>query len=41
MSDKCVLAAAERGGCGTLYSEDLADGQAYGTVTVRSPFRPR
>lgn len=39
--DALILAAAERAGCGTVYSEDLADGQAYGSVTVRNPFGPR
>ena len=36
--DALILAAAERGGCGTVYSEDLSDGKQYGTVTVRNPF---
>ena len=38
--DALVLAAAERAGCRTLYSEDLADGQSYGSVTVRNPYPP-
>jgi predicted nucleic acid-binding protein len=25
-------------GCGVFWSEDLADGQRYGSVTVRNPF---
>ena len=37
--DAAVLAAAQIVGAGTVYSEDLADGQAYGSVTVRNPFR--
>ena len=37
--DAAVLAAAQSVGADTLYSEDLADGQAYGSVTVRNPFR--
>lgn len=37
--DAAVLAAAERLGASTLYSEDLGDGQRYGTVTVINPFR--
>lgn len=36
--DALILAAAERAGCETVYSEDLADGQKYGSVTVRNPF---
>lgn len=37
--DGLVVAAAERLGCDTLLSEDLNDGQQYGSVTVRNPFR--
>jgi predicted nucleic acid-binding protein len=37
--DGAILAAAERLGCGTVLSEDMADGQSYGGVTVRNPFR--
>ncbi len=36
--DALILAAAERGGCRTVYSEDMSDGQTYGSVTVRNPF---
>ncbi len=36
--DGLIIAAAERTGCETLLSEDLADGQTYGIVTVRNPF---
>lgn len=36
--DGAILAAAERLGCDTVLSEDMADGRAYGTVTVRNPF---
>lgn len=36
--DGAILAAAERLGCGTVLSEDMRDGQAYGAVTVRNPF---
>ena len=32
-------AAAESGGAELLYTEDLNDGQVYGTVLVRNPFR--
>jgi len=34
-----ILAAAESGGADVLYTEDLNDGQQYGTVMVRNPFR--
>ncbi len=37
--DALVLAAAEAGGAGVLYTEDLNDGQQYGSVLVRNPFR--
>jgi predicted nucleic acid-binding protein len=37
--DGAILAAAERLGCETLYSEDLSDGQTYGRVRVENPFR--
>lgn len=37
--DGAVLAAAERLGAPTLYTEDLNHGQRYGTVTVINPFR--
>lgn len=36
--DGAVIAAAERLGCKTLYSEDLNHGQAYGSVKVINPF---
>lgn len=36
--DGAVVAAAERIGATTLYTEDLNDGQIYGAVTVRNPF---
>ena len=39
--DAAVVAAAESLGARTLYSEDLADGQRYGTVRVSNPFRSR
>ena len=38
--DALILAAAESGGAGVLYTEDLNDGQQYGTVLVRNPFHP-
>ncbi|MGA2118424.1 MAG: PIN domain-containing protein [Bryobacteraceae bacterium] len=37
--DSLILAAAESGGAEVLYTEDLNDGQQYGTVLVRNPFR--
>lgn len=37
--DGAVLAAAGRLGVGTLYSEDLSDGQMYGGVKVVNPFK--
>lgn len=35
--DALVLQAAHAAGCEILYSEDLSDGQRYGTVQVRNP----
>ncbi len=37
--DALILAAAQSGEAEILYTEDLNDGQQYGTVTVRNPFR--
>jgi predicted nucleic acid-binding protein len=37
--DALILAAAESGGAEVLYTEDLNDGQQYGPVMVRNPFR--
>lgn len=37
--DAAILAAAESLGARIVYSEGLSDGQAYGTVTVKDPFR--
>ena len=37
--DGAVLAAAQSLGAKTLYTEDLNDGQRYGSVQVRNPFR--
>ena len=37
--DALILAAAESGGAEVLYTEDLSDGQQYGTVLLRDPFR--
>lgn len=36
--DGLIMAAAERGGCDRLLSEDLNNGQQYGSVTVFNPF---
>ena len=36
--DALILAAAERGDCETVYSEDLSHGQTYENVTVQNPF---
>lgn len=37
--DALVVAAALEAGCGTLYSEDLHDGQTInGQLTIRNPF---
>jgi predicted nucleic acid-binding protein len=37
--DALIVAAAESGGAGVLYTEDLSDGQKYGSVMVQNPFR--
>lgn len=37
--DAMIVHSATSLGCETLWSEDLNDGQAFGTVTVRNPFR--
>jgi predicted nucleic acid-binding protein len=36
--DALIVAAALTAGCGTLYSEDLQNGQRFGDLTVRNPF---
>ncbi len=36
--DSLVLAAAESAGAEVLYTEDLNDGQQYGSVLARNPF---
>jgi len=36
--DACILAAAEKAGCRTLYTEDMQHGQVIGSLTVRNPF---
>lgn len=37
--DALVLQAAQASGAGILYSEDLSDGQTYGSVRVINPLR--
>jgi predicted nucleic acid-binding protein len=37
--DALVIQAAQAAGAEVLYSEDLSDGQRYGTVKVKNPFR--
>jgi predicted nucleic acid-binding protein len=37
--DGLILAAAEQTHCPIVFSEDLSDGQTYGAVTVRNPFK--
>jgi len=37
--DALIIAAAETGGADVLYTEDLNNGQQYGGITVRNPFR--
>jgi predicted nucleic acid-binding protein len=36
--DGMIVAAAERGGCGRIWSEDLNPGQQYFGVAVENPF---
>jgi predicted nucleic acid-binding protein len=36
--DALIVAAAQLQGCSMLYTEDLQDGAAFGTVRVRNPF---
>jgi predicted nucleic acid-binding protein len=37
--DALILAAAASGGAQLLYTEDLNDGQQYGTIMAQNPFR--
>jgi predicted nucleic acid-binding protein len=39
--DALVIHAAQASGADTLYSEDLSDGQTYGSVSVVNPLRDR
>lgn len=36
--DGMIVAAAERAGCGRIFSEDLNPGQEYSGITVLNPF---
>ena len=36
--DGMIVAAAERGGCGRIWSEDLNSGQQYFGIVVENPF---
>ncbi len=36
--DALLVACAESAGCDILFSEDMADGAKYGSITVRNPF---
>jgi predicted nucleic acid-binding protein len=37
--DGMIVAAAERGGCGRIWSEDLNAGQEYFGIAVKNPFQ--
>lgn len=37
--DAAIIEAARMAGCDLVLSEDLSDGQSYGGVVVRNPFR--
>jgi predicted nucleic acid-binding protein len=37
--DGMIVAAAERGGCSRIWSEDLNAGQSYFGIAVENPFR--
>jgi predicted nucleic acid-binding protein len=37
--DAMIIASAQLAGCRTLLTEDLNDGQRFGAVVVRNPFR--
>ena len=38
--DAMVIHSANASGCALIWSEDLSDGQAYGNLLVRNPFKP-
>lgn len=37
--DATIIACALEAGCDTLWTEDLSDGQRFGGLTVRNPFK--
>jgi predicted nucleic acid-binding protein len=37
--DGVLLASAAEAGCTTIFSEDMADGARFGSITVANPFR--
>lgn len=37
--DTLIIASALEGGCTTLFTEDLQDGQRIGSMTIQNPFR--
>lgn len=37
--DSLIVTTAQKSQCALLYSEDMADGRTYGSVTIRNPFR--
>ena len=37
--DALIIAAANKAGCSTIYTEDLNDGQKYGNVKAVNPFK--
>jgi predicted nucleic acid-binding protein len=36
--DALIVAAATEAGCGTLYTEDMQHGRAFGGLTIVNPF---
>ncbi len=36
--DACIVAAAQLAGCETLFTEDMNNGQRFGSVTILNPF---
>ena len=39
--DARMIAAVNKAGCSTMYTEDLNDGQKYGSVVARNPFKQK
>ena len=37
--DALIVATAELAGCGTIYSEDMGDGESYHNVRIVNPFK--